>query len=635
MGCGASRSQQDGIEQVEPPPAAVGVTATVTIEETQPEVKQSSKGTTAEAELTGTTMVKAWVADADGTLCFPEIDDPEFAIPVLESNKLPLAICISGGGFRAATLGLGWLRALHILGVLRKAKYLCTCSGSSWLSSALSFQRLVPLDDFLGPHLSPEQCTPEALNDVGQKGRSAAAVLADAEPLRVYFREMAGDLVDLEGEGDGEEGAAKQARSWSKAMAGAFLQPYGLGDTDQSTVTISGTKGGVDATVAVRAAKVGRGNVFTADLKALPFPIIAQVIMLARERLKYFPLEWTPLYSGCPVRCSETSPKLGAGWVETMGLNTHLVGQPEPAECLPKGRAVHVRVRPAGPASLGEAIGISSAYNAYKWALGKSRAGRTLHRALGFNTAQYFDQQDWSCSPVELADGGGVDYLAFHPALRRRVRSVIVCSATRTAIGDPKFAVYMKELAGLFGCWPGEPKADKDKDTLPADEYNKLQQVFAPEGFAVLHQALKDAAQAGLPPVHVQEYEVLDNAALGIRGGWRVRVMWVINDVQPQWEAALPNETRELLEGHRNGLLKKVEEALNPLDADTLREFPHVSTFAMNYTPQLVSLMAHHAANMIMGSQAALQGLLSAAAAAAGEPATAAAAAATTASAAK
>ncbi len=42
-------------------------------------------------------------------------------------------------------------------------------------------------------------------------------------------------------------------------------------------------------------------------------------------------------------------------------------------------------------------------------------------------------------------------------------------------------------------------------------------------------------------------------------------------------------------------------ESFNPLDADTFREFPHVSTFAMNYTPQLVGLMAAHGAGMLVG----------------------------------
>ncbi|GLI66575.1 hypothetical protein VaNZ11_010492, partial [Volvox africanus] len=211
-------------------------------------------------------------------------------------------------------------------------------------SSALCFQRLVSTDEFLGPYLPPEQCSLEALNDVGQKGHSAA-VLADAEPLREYFKDWAGSLLES------KEEVARQARSWTKAMAASFLQPYGLGDTDTSTVTCCGTKGGVETTVSERACDVGRGRVLMANLDGLPFPIISQAIMLTTEKVKCFPLEWTPLYSGCPVRASETTPKLGAGWVEALGLNADLVGKPEAVDGCPG--AVRVRVRPAGPASLG------------------------------------------------------------------------------------------------------------------------------------------------------------------------------------------------------------------------------------------------------------------------------------------
>ncbi|GIL88755.1 hypothetical protein Vretimale_17198 [Volvox reticuliferus] len=600
MGCGASRT-------VEQKPTQVGATATIAVEGKPTAIHDTSQVSTDVKNYVCTTLVKAWPANANGDVCFPEVDDPEFAIPALASDKLPLAICISGGGFRAATLGLGWLRALQILGVLKKAKYLCTCSGSSWLSSALCFQRLVSTEEFLGPYLSPEECSLEALNEVGQKGHSAAAVLADAEPLRDYFKDWAGGVLKS------KEEAAKQARSWTKAIAASFLQPYGLGDTDTSTVTCCGTKGGVETTVSERASDVGRGRVLIANLDGLPFPIIVQVIMLATEKVKSFPLEWTPLYSGCPVLYTETKPKLGAGWVEALGVNAELVGKPEAVDGCPG--AVRVRVRPAGPASLSEAIGISSAYIASQLELCKSKTDKAVHRALGFNTAQYFNLQDWSSSNVEVADGGGVDYYSIYPALRRKVPSIIVCSASRTEINDPNFSMYMLELAGLFGCWPGNPK---DADVIP-EEYNKLQQVFPSEGFSELCQALQDSAQAGLAPVHVNEYEVIENSALGVRGGWRVRVMWVMNDRQSAWEAALPEDTREQLDYDRNGLMAKVDEALNPLNADTLREFPHVSTFAMNYKPHLVNLMANHAAHMLMTSKSAVHGMVAAAAAAMAE----------------
>ncbi len=39
-------------------------------------------------------------------------------------------------------------------------------AGATWLCAAMSFQQQVPLDEFLGPYLPPEECTLEALKNV-------------------------------------------------------------------------------------------------------------------------------------------------------------------------------------------------------------------------------------------------------------------------------------------------------------------------------------------------------------------------------------------------------------------------------------------------------------------------------------
>ncbi len=52
--------------------------------------------------------------------------------------------------------------------------------------------------------------------------------------------------------------------------------------------------------------------------------------------------------------------------------------------------------------------------------------------------------------------------------------------------------------------------------------------------------------------------QVKENPALGIPGGWTVRVMWVVNDRQPAWEAALPQDTRSKLQRDRESKLVEV-----------------------------------------------------------------------------
>lgn len=49
---------------------------------------------------------------------------------------------LSGGGYRATTLALGWVRALHSIGAMRRARYLASNSGGSWLNGAYSFTQV-------------------------------------------------------------------------------------------------------------------------------------------------------------------------------------------------------------------------------------------------------------------------------------------------------------------------------------------------------------------------------------------------------------------------------------------------------------------------------------------------------------
>jgi len=63
---------------------------------------------------------------------FPELrPEAEGGVKSLQDKK-DFAICLSGGGFRATTLALGWVRALHNAGLLQQARYLSSNSGSSW-----------------------------------------------------------------------------------------------------------------------------------------------------------------------------------------------------------------------------------------------------------------------------------------------------------------------------------------------------------------------------------------------------------------------------------------------------------------------------------------------------------------------
>lgn len=94
--------------------------------------------------------------------------------PLLYTITLP-------GGYRAATLALGYVRALHAMNLTRQARYLSSNSGGTWFNAAFTFQSKMPVGQFLGPYVPPKELTADALKQVqrGAQG-SFAETITDA-----------------------------------------------------------------------------------------------------------------------------------------------------------------------------------------------------------------------------------------------------------------------------------------------------------------------------------------------------------------------------------------------------------------------------------------------------------------------
>jgi hypothetical protein len=56
---------------------------------------------------------------------------------------LPVYSFAFPGGYRAATLALGYVRAMHLLGLTAQSRYLASNSGGSWFNAAFSYQQVM------------------------------------------------------------------------------------------------------------------------------------------------------------------------------------------------------------------------------------------------------------------------------------------------------------------------------------------------------------------------------------------------------------------------------------------------------------------------------------------------------------
>lgn len=121
-----------------------------------------------------------WTGANESWFNYPEAFEPSnYSIPLIQA-KPNVGIAISGGGFRAATLGLGYLRALYLLNITSSAKYISSNSGGSWLVATYSFQDKFDLPTYFGPYKPPSQLQLSDIKQANNTEGNFGKVIADA-----------------------------------------------------------------------------------------------------------------------------------------------------------------------------------------------------------------------------------------------------------------------------------------------------------------------------------------------------------------------------------------------------------------------------------------------------------------------
>eukprot|EP00798_Chlamydomonas_sp_ICE-L_P012640 gene12640-15873_t len=485
------------------------------------------------------------------------------------------AICMGGGGFRAATCALGWVRALQSMGLLKRARYLCTNSGSTWFAAPFIFQKQTPMAAFLGPYIPPEQCTFEAVAQMDYS--SFGKVLADAEPIKSYFKELLDEAFD----GD------DNMKAWSESMSKAFLEPYGLGEY-RSCVTAARTSAHKHADATEQASSLGIRMMTALTDANVPYPIFCASIINDDQPQKFMPYEFTPLYCGCPSSNPDVSPiPVGAGYTEPMGLNS----EPNPDA---DGSATSMEVTSNGVVPLADMMGTSSNFVAQSLRPSNGIVGSLHAAAIGVPTFNYWNPADVGkgAAYVPFGDGGGSDALAILPALRRGVTKLLVLTPLSKPLAEmdlEAWAKYDYDISRYFGRYPADGEG---ADGMTAEVMNSSFKVFESDGLDALYEGLKSSAEAGGPCCFKAAFTTVDSRAMGVKGGLTVDVMWVANQQSTTWEAALPAEVKEKIDSDRSCFFETVEQKLSPFSATGYKEFPTIDKNRMNYDPDLVGMMS-------------------------------------------
>ena len=248
-----------------------------------------------------------------------------------------VGICLSGGGSRALTAGMGQLRGLKALGLLEKTRALSTVSGGSWVGVTFEYLTAGTSDDAylngyvadpgrLVPTTAPGHTPAETLDVLpkGNVGSSVATKLFSVPALAVeafllfkFFKTPPNFL-------------------WQALIGLHILKPYGLFDPgsrfsptslfswDQETLDQDVTRGGTQLTgetAHLVAAGAGRAQ--------RPYLLCNTSMFLAEPDTGYrllAPVQATPFFTGIvgtPRGVDVNDRKPGGGGVTSFGFSSN------------------------------------------------------------------------------------------------------------------------------------------------------------------------------------------------------------------------------------------------------------------------------------------------------------------------
>jgi len=497
--------------------------------------------------------VRAWIIDSDQSPPVPELEDEQLAVPWL-ADRPSCGMAFSGGGTRSASASLGEFRALHELGWLKRARFISSNSGGSWLTVPYTYLPLsVDEGRFLGNYVPPESLSDDSLRPSSVDDLAFGTAIHDATTF---------DQVLEVGRGD---------EAYSDIVASIFLEPYGLHDNEKF---FTFHRGALDSVLAGNPS-LGVRNFQIVEREDRPYLIVTGV-MLAQQMSgnpdEYFPFEMTPLYTGIRGQFAfekdDETVIVGGGYVESFGYDSY-----EPDRVAANGR-LQVRItglllrgdKPFGDRyrfTLSDVIGTSSAAPLATL----SRKGvpnmvfpefrhwpvdREAIRQSGRDVRRKADE-------FQHGDGADMDNLSITSLLARKTENIIAFVNTATPFRKP---------AG--GCGDiSDAEITDDMISLFRRNGGLVHNVVFDNGqreLETLCEAFDQRRAAGKPLVYCQPYDVIDNDWYRIEP-YRPSICWVYLDRVGGWIDNLDPNAGELVR--------------DLLDSEgSFDSFPHYSTFA-------------------------------------------------------
>ena len=586
---------------------------------------------------------------------------PGQTLTVSEFINIPksgnVAVCLSGGGSRAMSAGMGQLNALETaqlslnVSLLSQVKALSTVSGGSWLGVPFIYlPSSVSDSDFLGgPYVDPSQLTPTSLTTL-PPGCIGTHITADftlwellVQAVALYYQGVPAQML------------------WQTLIALHLLAPYGLfpssgsADTPASLFTYNQT---TLNTIVQQNPSLQPETAHLVSTRPRPYLVCntAMFVTVGGQSL-LAPVQATSFLTGIvsvpPHATDANGLQVGGGGVTSFAFNSaptafssstatasvqqqrqwaiaDIVGSSSAAFAAtlhqtgaalatnPQLFAAVIREhRPAAAAFL-RRTGVDTTVAERRFAsAGPAAARGDFSEAAAIASIlpdlipayRYWPVRNppvnQTISMTEFADGGSLDNTGVASVLAYSdIQNLMVFTNTSTPMTQDANGVIVVDdsLPPLFGYQPyvqGRGYVLYQGAASPNQPMFQNNQVFPSASFQELLDNLWSSSGKGTyqnPPRYTQRLTTVSNAWFHVAAGRPVTVLWTYLERSRSWYDQLASE---------------VQNILGPFD-NMLGGFPHYSTFDTGLTATEVNLLANYTAWVIMTARSEFASLFQA-----------------------
>ncbi|PTN11142.1 hypothetical protein [Nitrosomonas aestuarii] len=501
------------------------------------------------------------------------------------NKKTKTGLCLSGGGSRALSAGLGQLIGLKSLSnnnggtVLDSINYISSVSGGTWLTSIFSFSINQNFDDLLGVYAPPDTLTESNIGDL------PAGSIGHA-PGNLSYTGMLDALHHNIGLENIYNHPEVRKWAWPVIVGELILKPYGLYNG-----TMEGSKQNITPmpkrffsldqtymennikTLTGDGVAIGSltGDDFYFHQSGRPFPIMNTNIKFnyQQDNSALLPVQGTPVAVGATGEITESGVSLTAdGGVESFAFTSDWRSQTGDGAVVDISRRYSlIDLVACSSAFFANAVGKKIAASAAAFAAGthhqtaaeKKDSIKQAETAILKNLASFVPQYNyWPAGPSSpnnqntgFSDGGSLDNTGLQGMLARSdATRIIACYNAEIPLGgreDIAVSGYGKKVAAistdipiLFGYQPKPVNGTYVlfSDKTPADlKFLEAAQVFESSAFGPLVSQLFAASNGQQSPAvtFTCSLKVCDNPYAGICKRGTVDVLWIYNNYADTW----------------------------------------------------------------------------------------------------